>query len=300
MNGAGQKGFGPFEDAEGNGVHRGLGQGPANTPAGDTAGAGRGNDDAGGHDEPLTGVPGAAKTSGTDAAQEPLELSFLDGATAQHLVAGIQAAARIEAAARGRLLRLTADLYEAALARRGETLPERLAAAGPWAAAALAQGSADVVVGDVAAEIAVALMLPAGTAQATVAEALIFATDLPRALAALEAGEITWAQARVILTHWRAIIEDTPTPRALARMNENDRQAALAVARRLEEQATTLVAELLVRAPQVTATQLGDYARRRRAALGAAGHRRACAAARRRRDVWVIPEDDGLATLCAL
>ncbi|WP_158034939.1 DUF222 domain-containing protein, partial [Kocuria coralli] len=134
-----------------------------------------------------------------------MELSFLDGETARQLVAGIQAAARVEAAARGRLLRLTADLYEAALARRGETLPQRLAAAGPWTAAALAQGSVDVVAGDVAAEIAVALMLPAGTARATVAEALIFATDLPRTLAALEAGEITWAQARVILTHWRAI-----------------------------------------------------------------------------------------------
>ncbi|KAA9394246.1 hypothetical protein FCK90_07110, partial [Kocuria coralli] len=148
MNGAGQKGFGPFEDAEGNGVPSGLGQGPAHTPAGDTAGA-CGHDGAGGHDKPLTG---AARTSGTDAAQQPSELSFLDGETAQQLVAGIQAAARVEAAARGRLLRLTADLYEAALARRGESLPEYLAQAGPWAAAAVVHGEAGVVAGDVAAE----------------------------------------------------------------------------------------------------------------------------------------------------
>ncbi|WP_220433356.1 hypothetical protein, partial [Kocuria coralli] len=90
MNGAGQKGFGPFEDAEGNGVHRGLGQGPAHTPAGEAEGI---------DDAPTFSAAGTAPT------QEPSELSFLDGATAEGLVAGIQAAARIEAAARGRLLR---------------------------------------------------------------------------------------------------------------------------------------------------------------------------------------------------
>ncbi|KAA9395429.1 hypothetical protein FCK90_03275, partial [Kocuria coralli] len=162
MNGAGQKGFGPFEDAEGNevpatsvgagntggnGVPSGLGQGPIAGSLGGVEGDGRNND----ADAPTPGTAGTAPT------QEPLELSFLDGETARQLVAGIQAAARVEAAARGQLLRLTADLYEAALARRGETLPDRLATAGPGAsAAAVAYGSVDVVVGDVAAEIAVA------------------------------------------------------------------------------------------------------------------------------------------------
>ncbi|KAA9394639.1 DUF222 domain-containing protein [Kocuria coralli] len=208
-------------------------------------------------------------------------------------MAGIQQMVRAEASARGRLLRLIAGLYEEARARHGEQAQQE-------PAATLAQGSSDLVLRDVAAEISVALMLPAGTARATVAEALIFAGDLPVALAALEDGEITWGQARVILAHWQALTEQAPTRRALRTLTGDVLERAQEEAADLEHKATVLVEDLLARAPHVTTAQLSNYARRRRAGLGAAAAQRACNAARRRRDVWVSPDDDGLAYLTAL
>lgn len=246
-------------------------------------------------------------------ATEP-SLAYLAGRDAACMVREIQSAQQAEAAARGRLLRVTAHLYAHALERRGLLADSIALALVPWAvdastkahvASSLAQHSKDLVFRDVAAEIGVALMLPTGTARAVVEHALVLTGDLPETLEFLEAGRITWQQAQVILDSWRAMVDHAPTDAraeaiitaAMTAQGEIPIPVAPGV---LETAARNITRELLNRAPNNTSTQLRAFARRRRASVGAAAHQRACSAARRHRDVWITAEDDGLATLHAI
>ncbi|ROZ64378.1 HNH endonuclease [Kocuria soli] len=245
------------------------------------------------------------------------ELIHIDGEPAAHLVDDLREASRTEAASRGRVLRRVAELYAYALARRGDTehawIHELTRTKGPRAqvgpvasvATALAQSSTDLVLRDVAAEVGVALMLPSGTARATVEEALVLAGDLPETLEALEEGRITWAHARLLLRTWRALLdgvgtEDSATAAQIETATTQDELPPVTSPAEARREAQELVQELLTRAPHTSVAQLGDHARRRRAKLGSAAHRRACASARRHRNVWVTPADDGLAYLNAV
>lgn len=138
---------------------------------------------------------------------------------------------------------------------------------------------------DVADEIGPALRLPAGTAVRRVENAVLLAESLPRVLQALESGAIAPRQTEVIVDLWRDLVGVTgrpPEPRPLG------------------EAVSRVVDELLEKAPTATASQLRALARRRRAWLLAGfqedRHRRA----RRGRRVWIEPEEDGMARLCAL
>ncbi|WP_424346571.1 DUF222 domain-containing protein [Kocuria sp. CH-021] len=138
---------------------------------------------------------------------------------------------------------------------------------------------------DVADEIGPALRLPAGTAVRRVENAILLAESLPRVLQALEAGTIALRQAEVIVDLWRDVVDGA------GRVPEQ-RAAGEAVAR--------VADELLEKAPAVTAAQLRALARRRRARLLAGSEEARHRAAHRGRRVWVEPEEDGMARLCAL
>lgn len=180
-------------------------------------------------------------------------------------------------------------------------------------ATALAQRSEDTVIRDVAAEIAVALMLAAGTARTVVEDALVLAGDLPAVLEAMERGDLTWANARVVLKHWRAMIEVMPmgptdplsqdpvgNDSACADAGTHP-QSLLAVSPVEVWQSAQAVTEALVaRSIEATPKQLDDLGHRLRAKLGRKADERAHAAARMHRAVWVTREEDGLAHLHAL
>ncbi|GEO92738.1 hypothetical protein KFL01_20440 [Kocuria flava] len=135
---------------------------------------------------------------------------------------------------------------------------------------------------ETAAEVGVALRLPAGTAATVVAEALVLIEDLPDVLTALEAGTITWPHARVAVQQWQELVDEAP-------------RDALPV-----DRAVVLVQEMLERAPHVTVAQLRAFAHRRRARLLADAEERRRRAARKHRTVWVEPAEDGLAWVHAL
>ncbi|MDO5619507.1 HNH endonuclease signature motif containing protein [Kocuria sp.] len=258
----------------------------------------------------------AARAS-ADMPSETHDLTFLEGVTAAGIVGEIQRNAEAESAARGFLLRNVARLYAVALKSRGAQARELMLKTTPWTlgessrvhsahvASALAESSQKSVLRDVAAEVGVALMLPAGTARALVEQALVLAGDLPDVLTGLERGEITWSKASLVLKEWRALVEQVPTTE---RHDQLMQQAVLVGGElpmdctevEVETKAAKLVKEMIVRAPHVTASQLGAFARRRRARMGAAAHQRACAVALKQRDVWMSPEDDGLARLTAV
>lgn len=280
----------------------------------------------------------------------------LGAETLAGLVQDVQAAARAEAAARGRMFRSVAELYAKAMTRRGEQAVEELRSITPWAfaepgavvsaacpeddpsawaeedpsapdapanltrrerkyirarvAAVLAERKEDTVIRDVAAEIAVALMLAAGTARAVVEDALVLAGDLPDVLCALEAGAVTWANARVILKHWRTMTEMAPCGMydPLAQGGEaqddtaqDDPLTDLNVSPvEVWESAREVTARLVSSSAEATTKQLDDLGYRLRAKLGRKAAERAHASARRHRAVWVTREEDGLAHVHAL
>lgn len=263
------------------------------------------------HGRPVPGPP----VGGADAP----ELAYLDGLDAASLVRGIQDSAACESAARGRLMRQVVALHKVAAKNAAA---RAVVEHGHAVSTVLAQDSPDLVLRDVAAEVGVALMLPAGSARVLVEQALILAGDLPHVLQALEAGAITWPKAKIILDEWRTLTDQAPRPGgdppgapgadalvadASEAVGEGDsadgsadggpaREEALQIYR----EATKLTQELTVRAPHCTVRQLGDFSRRRRTRMGAAANQRACAAARKHRDVWITPEDNGLACLTAI
>lgn len=263
------------------------------------------------HGRPVPGPP----MGGADAP----ELAYLDGLDAASLVRGIQDSASCESAARGRLMRQVVALHKVAAKNAGaRAVVEHDHAV----STALAQDSPDLVLRDVAAEVGVALMLPAGSARVLVEQALILTGDLPHVLQALEAGAITWPKAKVILDEWRTLTDQAPRPggdppgapgadalvadtsEAVGEGDSADGSADGGPAReealQIYREATKLTQELTVRAPHCTVRQLGDFSRRRRTRMGAAANQRACAAARKHRDVWITPEDNGLACLTAI
>ena len=138
---------------------------------------------------------------------------------------------------------------------------------------------------DVADEIGPALRLPAGTAVRRVENAVLLTEFLPQVLQALESGAIALRQAEVIVDLWRDVVGEPGRPPEQWTLGE-------AVAR--------VVDELLEKAPTATAAQLRALARRRRAGLLAGSEEDRHRVARRRRSVWIEPEEDGMARLCAL
>jgi hypothetical protein len=138
---------------------------------------------------------------------------------------------------------------------------------------------------DVADEIGPALRLPAGTAVRRVENAVLLAESLPRVLQALESGAIAPRQTEVIVDLWRDLVGATGRPPEPWPLGE-------AVSR--------VVDELLEKAPTATASQLRALARRRRAWLLAGSQEDRHRLARRGRRVWIEPEEDGMARLCAL
>ncbi|GAA1749011.1 HNH endonuclease signature motif containing protein [Kocuria aegyptia] len=138
---------------------------------------------------------------------------------------------------------------------------------------------------DVADEIGPALRLPASTAVRRVENAVLLAELLPGVLRALETGAIALRQVEVIVDLWRDLAGE---------------------AGRTPEQWTPgdavvgVVDELLAKAPTATAAQLRALARRRRAWLRVGSAESRHRAARRGRRVWIEPEEDGMARLCAL
>ncbi|WP_298586478.1 HNH endonuclease signature motif containing protein [uncultured Kocuria sp.] len=138
---------------------------------------------------------------------------------------------------------------------------------------------------DVADEIGPALRLPVGTAVRRVENAVLLAEHLPRVLEALESGAIALRQAEVIADLWRDLVGAADRPPERWAPGE-------AVARVLDE--------LLEKAETVTAAQLRALARRRRARLLAGSEEARHRVAHRGRRVWVEPEEDGMARLCAL
>ncbi|MFI7742959.1 HNH endonuclease signature motif containing protein [Kocuria rhizosphaericola] len=138
---------------------------------------------------------------------------------------------------------------------------------------------------DVADEIGPALRLPAGTAVRRVENAILLAEFLPRVLEALESGAIALRQAEVIVDLWRDVVGDACRP--LEQWTPGEAVA-------------DVVDELLGAAPAVTAAQLRALARRRRARLLAGSEEDRHRAAHRGRTVWIEPEADGMARLCAL
>lgn len=280
----------------------------------------------------------------------------LGAETLARLVQDVQAAARAEAAARGRMFRSVAELYAKAMTRRGEQAVEELRSITPWVfaepgavvsaacpeddrnawaeedssapdapahltrrerkyirarvAAVLAEQTEDAVIRDVAAEIAVALMLAAGTSRAVVEDALVLAGDLPNVLCALEAGVMTWANARVILKHRRTMTEMVPCGMydPLAQGGEAQEDPAqddpltdLNVSPvEVWESAREGTARLDSSSAEATTKQLDDLGYRLRAKLGRKAAERAHASVRRHRAVWVTREEDGLAHVHAL
>lgn len=138
---------------------------------------------------------------------------------------------------------------------------------------------------DVADEIGPALRLPSGTAVRRVENAILLAEFLPRVLQALESGAIALRQAEVIVDLWRDLAGGAGRPPEQWPLGE-------AVAR--------VVDELLEKAPAATAAQLRAVARRRRTRLLAGSEEDRHRVARRGRRVWIEPEEDGMARLCAL
>ncbi len=138
---------------------------------------------------------------------------------------------------------------------------------------------------DVADEIGPALRLPAGTAVRRVENAVLLAESLPRVLQALESGTIAPRQTEVIVDLWRDLGGVTGRPPEQ---------------RPLGEAVSRVVDELLEKAPTATAAQLRALARRRRAWLLAGCQEDRHRLARRGRRVWIEPEEDGMARLCAL
>lgn len=137
---------------------------------------------------------------------------------------------------------------------------------------------------DVADEIGPALRLPASTAMARVRQAVVLGRELPRVLAVLEAGDIGIRQATVIVELWQELTEPG--------LPAEQRPPAA--------QVHQVVTELLARARQVTAAQLGALARRRKARLLAATEEARHRVARADRRVWVEPLEDGMAQLGAV
>ncbi|MGH3962549.1 MAG: DUF222 domain-containing protein [Pseudonocardiaceae bacterium] len=136
-----------------------------------------------------------------------------------------------------------------------------------------AMGACDSQAHDSAvAEVGLMLAASAGTAACRVGDAGSLCTRLPATLAAMEAGRITLAKARIV---------DAET------LNLS------------EEHTTAVEAQVLAKAPKQTPGQL--RAATRRAVLladpAAAGKR--AEQARRERGVRMWPETDGMATLCA-
>jgi hypothetical protein len=195
--------------------------------------------------------------------------------------------ARVEARAAGRQLRVIHRMWQLQ-----EQAHEQLRAAQVRRSNERARGPGQHVpepgkrtVLDVADEIGPALRLPAGTAVRRVENAVLLAEFLPRVLQSLESGAIALRQAEVIVDLWRDLMEETGRP-------PEQRPPGEAVDR--------VVDELLERAPTATAAQLRALARRRRARLLAGSEEDRHRAARRERRVWVEPEEDGMARLCAL
>lgn len=138
---------------------------------------------------------------------------------------------------------------------------------------------------DVADEIGPALRLPAGTAVRRVENAILLAECLPQVLQALETGTVTLRQAEVIVDLWRDLAGGAG--RAPEQWAAGD-------------SVVRVVDELLDKARTVTVAQLRALARRRRSWLLAGTEEDRHRVAHRGRRVWLEPEEDGMARLCAL
>ncbi|MFE7630885.1 DUF222 domain-containing protein [Kocuria sp. NPDC057446] len=138
---------------------------------------------------------------------------------------------------------------------------------------------------DVADEIGPALRLPAGTAVRRVENAILLAECLPQVLQALESGTVTLRQAEVIVDLWRDLAGRADRP--------PEQWAA-------GDSVVRVVDELLEKARTVTVAQLRALARRRRSWLLAGTEEDRHRVAHRGRRVWLEPEEDGMARLCAL
>lgn len=289
--------------------------------------------------------PKQGEDEGRDRSDSASTAVPLDQDRAAQIVESMRSGHRLEAMGRGRILRAAADLYAHALRRRGQAAWELMASSAPWmiedpageippaevaerfgmpegevrrreqtVAWTMTNGDPEDIRRDIAAEIAVALMLPAGTARGVLEDALVLAGDRPNVLEALEAGTITWNHARTILREWRALVEHMPTgPSAATTLFEDQAEGSEPTAgegadsvvlycspEQIIAQADRLTSDMMARAPHVTARQLGEYGYRRRAALGYAAQQRACAAARKQRDVWIEHSNDGVSYLHAL
>ncbi|MEX5294458.1 DUF222 domain-containing protein [Kocuria sp. CPCC 205268] len=193
--------------------------------------------------------------------------------------------ARAEARAAGRQLRAIHRMWrlqEQAHEQRRAALARRTDGRGPGAWAPEPEHRTLL---DVADEVGPVLRLPAVTAVRRVENAVLLAEALPRVLQALESGDIAVRQAEVIVDLWRDVMGVAGRPPGY--------RAPL-------EAVAQVVDELLEKAPDATAAQLRALARRRRAQLLAGAEEDRHRVAHRERRVWVEPEEDGMARLCAL
>ncbi|MEX5257539.1 HNH endonuclease signature motif containing protein [Kocuria arenosa] len=221
-----------------------------------------------------------------EALREDTDVTGLDREYAD-VVAELVEDARAEARAAGRQLRvihrmwrLQEQAHEQQRAVRARRVDERVRRLGRCV-----PETEKRTVLDVADEIGPALRLPSGTAVRRVENAMLLAQFLPRVLQALESGAIALRQAEVIVDLWRDLAGGAGRPPEQWPLGE-------AVAR--------VVDELLEKAPAATAAQLRALARRRRARLLAGSEEDHHRVARRGRRVWIEPEEDGMARLCAL
>jgi hypothetical protein len=121
-------------------------------------------------------------------------------------------------------------------------------------------------------EVMLALGLSAPAAARLLADSVTLVQQLPATLAAVEAGRLSWAHARMLAE-------------VLAPLTDQDR--------------AEVEARLLARAPGTTVTQLKIAARRAVLRADASAAARRLAAAIRDRQVRVFPGEDGMATLAA-
>ncbi|MFI7481344.1 DUF222 domain-containing protein [Kocuria sp. M1R5S2] len=196
--------------------------------------------------------------------------------------------ARAEASAAGRQFRVIHRMWvlQGQANQRHRVVLARWLARRPRRAGRLAADPPYRPLLEVAEEIGPALHLPSVTAVRRVETAILLAESLPQVLEALERGEIGVRQAEVIAQAWRDLagsaLHPAPEPRPPV------------------EAARRLAAELLERAPEVTAAQLRALYLRRRASLVRGTEEARHRAARAARRVWVEADQDGMARLCAL